>query len=145
MTTDFEREIEAQDASAQAHLADLAYSIATINEALKPLEDQKRRYVDELKQLMALSDLTEVVDAERGIVARIQDRKGQPTYDLPRLVESPNGCDALVSAAMAGMVRIDAVMLGRFRKDSGAAWADLIESKAMPGQGTQALTVGELK
>lgn len=141
MTSEFDREIEAQDARATASMLDLAYSIAELNEALKPLEDAKKKYVEQLKQAMLLSDLTELHDAERGITARIQDRKGTPTYDLVRLVDSPDGCEALVAAAGAGMVRIDNTMLTRFRKDAGAAWADAIERVSMPGTGTQALVV----
>lgn len=141
MTTDFEREIEAQDAHAKQHMEDLAHAIAVLNEQLKPLEDAKKRAVDELKQLMLLSDTNELPVPEFGITARIQDRKGTPTYDLVRLVESTEGCEALVSAAGAGMVRIDNTMLSRFRKDAGASWADAIARVEMPGTSTQALVV----
>lgn len=139
--TDFEREIEAQDARTTASMLDLAHTIAELNEALKPLEDAKKKAVEQLKQAMLLSDLNELHDAERGITARIQERKGTPTYDLVRLVESTEGCEALVSAAGAGMVRIDNTMLSRFRKDAGASWADAIARVEMPGTGTQALVV----
>lgn len=139
MTT-FEQEIAAQDASAQRHLEELAYSIATINETLKPLEDAKKKYVDELKQLMALGDLTEVTDGEHGITARLQERSGTPTFDLITAVK--NGDDgALIEAAAAGMVRLDTAMFKKFRKDAGASWADALAKYEGPGQGAVALIV----
>jgi hypothetical protein len=52
---------------------------------------------------------------------------------------------ALIEAAKAGMVRLDHTMLSKFRKDAGATWADDLAKFEMPGQGSTALTVGELK
>lgn len=145
MTDDFARAIEAEDAKRRSHLEDLIKGIAVVNEQLKPLEAIKKRLSDELKQEMALGDLEEIPVPEAGVIARIKRRNGPTTYDLVRLAETSEGCEAIVSAAGMGMTRIDPVALERFRSNNGAVWADLIASKAVPGQGTDALYVEELK
>ena len=87
-----------------------------------------------------LNGLDSLRDGERGITARLQDRKGTPVYDLVSLAKDTDGY-ALIEAASAGMARIDHVSLSRFRKDAGAGWADLIAKYELPGTGTTALLV----
>lgn len=118
-------------------LTELAY----INEQLSPLEKRKRELTDQLKQWMALEDREDLLDGERGLVARLQSRNGTPTYDVVSLVKDAAGAEALVDAASAGMVRVDHAMLDRFRKQNGATWADLIERVQIPGTGTVALVI----
>lgn len=145
MTSEFDREIEAQDARAQEHMLQLLEVVVETGKAIKPLEDAREKAKAQLKQLMALAELDELTDHERGLYARIQHRNAAATFDAVRLVESVEGCEALVAAASAGMVRIDPKMLDRFRAEAGAAWADLINDKRMPASGgSDALTVGSM-
>ena len=139
-TSDLIRSMEAERAEAQSHALDLALTVLTLAEQMKPLEAARKRAQDELKQWLALNGES-LVDGERGIIARLQERKGTPTYDMIRAVESVEGCEALVAAATAGMVRIDHVMLARFRKDAGAGWADLLARFEMASTGSVALIV----
>lgn len=145
MTSEFDRDLEAQEANAQRHMLDLIEVIYETGKAAKPLEDAREQAKAQLRQLMALNGLDELADHERGLYARIQHRSAPATFDAVRLVESSDGCEALVAAARAGMVRIDPKMLDRFRTEAGATWADRIAEKRIPGTGgTDALTVGAM-
>ncbi len=132
--------MEQDKITAERHALDLVNAIAVLHAQLKPLEDTKKRAVDQLKQWMALEGLGELRDGEHGLVARLQDRKGTPVYDLVRLVKDDK-IEALIDAAAAGMARIDHAMLARFRKDAGASWADTLAHYEMPGTGSTALIV----
>lgn len=114
--------------------------IALINEALSPLEARKRALTATVRSYMGMNMATSMRDGETGVVARIQERRGSPTYDLATLAAG-EGAPAIIDAARAGMLRVDAVMLDRFRKAAGAIWADDIASVAMPGALTYALIV----
>lgn len=127
-------------AEARRAAIDLVALIAGLNSELRPLEDAKKKAVEQLKQYLTLNGLDSLADDERGIVARLQDRKGSPTFDLVTLAKETDGY-ALIEAAMAGMARIDATMLARFRKDAGAGWADVVAKYEMPSTGTTALIV----
>jgi hypothetical protein len=141
LTSKFDEYIGEQDAASTRRVLDLITSVAHINDELKPLETAKKFAVDQIKQHMALAGEKFLRDPETGASAKITERKGTPTYDVVSLVSSQGGIDALIKAANAGMVRIDHTMLSRFRKDSGAAWADALAQYEMPGTGTEALTV----
>ena len=114
--------------------------LALINETLSPLTRRKADLTERVKQWMALEGLGELRDGEHGLVARLQDRKGTPVYDLVRLAHDTDGY-SLIEAAIAGMARIDHESLSRFRRDAGASWADVVAKYEMPGRGTTALIV----
>ena len=137
-------EMEAEALAARQEAAEKLTELALCNEMLSPLEKRKKELTDWLKQHMALEGIDHLggIDShEQPITARLHDRKGTPTYDVVTLVESPDGCDALVNAANAGMVRVDHQMLSRFRDKSGAEWADQIARFEMPGTGSIALVI----
>ena len=140
MTTEAEllRELAADEAAASSHMLDLVAAIALLNDELRPIEAAKKRAVDELKQLMALDDLTEVRDGERGITAKIQERRGTPTFDLVSAVQAGV---SLTEAATAGMLKLDHAALSLFRKNAGATWADALAKYEVPGTGSVALLV----
>jgi hypothetical protein len=141
VTTDFDNYIDEQDAASERRILDLIASVAHINEELKPLETAKKFAVEQIKNHMALAGEKFMRDPETGAVAKITERKGTPTYDVVSLVTTQGGIDALIKAANAGMIRIDHVMLARYRKEQGASWADAIARFEMPGTGSEALTV----
>ncbi len=141
MTTEFDNYIGEQDAASERRILDLITSVAHINEELKPLETAKKFAVEQIKQHMALTGDRWMRDPETGAAAKITERKGTPTYDVVSLVTTQGGIDALIKAANAGMIRIDHVMLARYRKEQGASWADAIAQFEMPGTGSEALTV----
>ncbi len=134
-----EREVEAAMAESRRAALEALNELALINEALSPLEARKRVLTATVKSYMGEA-VAELRDGETGVVARIQERGGSPTYDLATLAAS-EGAPAIIDAARAGMLRVDAVMLDRFRKAAGAIWADDIASVAMPGALTYALIV----
>jgi len=141
---DLIRIMEAEDADHRAGMLDCMNAIMFLNKQLKPLEAAKKEAVDTLKQAIALSGETSFVDYETNVIARLQDRKGTPVYDAKSAAGTDAGRDALHEAALAGMVRIDHVMLARFIKESGGGWADLLNKYQMPGTGTVALIVEEM-
>ena len=144
MTNDFNFESLIDTGGDERHAMELVQAINTLNKQISPLEATKKELVNELRQWMGLSKVVVLYEPERSLTAQLQDRKGVPTYDLVSLVGAGKG-DALISAASAGMARIDHQMLTRFRNDSGSQWADLIAKYEMPGKGTTALIVSEAK
>ena len=145
MTTDLIRQMEAEAADREAHLLDLVLAVDILGKQIKPLEKARKAASDELKQGMALDGRMLLADPERGLLARLQDRAGTPVYDLVRATETVEGCEAIIEAAKAGMLRLDDTMLKRFRDGAGAGWADTLNRFKGPGKGTTALVVGEDK
>jgi alpha-galactosidase len=139
--SELEESIRRQADTQRQIILDLMYSVANINEEIKPLEEAKKYATNEIKRHMQLDDLHYLEDPERGVVAKITERKGTPTYDLMTLVSTLDGQDALIKAAAAGMVRIDHAMLSRFLKEAGSTWAAAIDRVKMPGNMTEALSV----
>lgn len=144
MTDDFDFGLLVDSVGDEQHAMNLVKAINTLNKQISPLEETKKELVKELKQWMGLSKIVVLYEPERALVAQLQDRKGVPVYDLVSLVGAGKG-DALISAASAGMARIDHTMFTRFRNDSGSQWADMIAKYEMPGKGTTALIVSEAK
>lgn len=128
---------EREMAETKRALLDDLNEVELINTQLRPLEARKRILTDRIKQGIGLAGLDELADGETGVVARIQERAGTPLYDLVSAAER----SSLLFAARAGMLRLDHAMFSRFRKESGAAWADDLARYEMPGNGTNALIV----
>lgn len=127
-------------ATEQRQMLDLVATVATLGDEISRLDKMREAAMAQLRQYLDLNGLDSLRDGERGITARLQDRKGTPVYDLVSLAKDTDGY-ALIEAASAGMARIDHVSLSRFRKDAGAGWADLIAKYELPGTGTTALLV----
>ena len=106
---------------------------AAVEKHLKSLKDTVKQYLNEQGG--------ELHDGEFDVTARLQERRGTPTYDLVTCVDSDEGFDAIIEAARAGMLRVDHPMLERFRKSAGASWADVLARYEMPGTGTVALLI----
>lgn len=141
MTTDaLQREMEAEQAAVMRALLDDLNELALINDTMSPLTARKAVLTERIKQGMGLQDLTELADGETGVAGRIQERTSAPTYDLTNA-----NMNDLAAAGAAGMLRLDHVMFDRFRKQSGAVWADQLARLAMPGSLTTALTVEKKK
>ena len=143
MTTDLIREMEAEAADREAHLLDLVLAVDMLGKQIKPLKRARKAASDELKQGMVFDGRDTLADPERGLLAQLQDRAGTPVYDLVRATETVEGCEAIIEAAKAGMLRLDDTMLKRFRDGAGADWADTLNRFKGPGKGTTALVVGE--
>lgn len=96
-----------------------------------------------VKDFLAAADERELLDGEAGVAAWIEERAGTPTFDLLSMVAAEaKAADVLLSAAAAGLIRIDNTALVRLDKNNGAVWIDLLKKYRMPGTGTSALHVG---
>lgn len=131
--------MEAEEAVVTRALLDDLNELALINETLKPVEARKRILTERVKQGMGLRGLDELADGETGVVAKIQERNAAPLYDLVRV--SHQSAPSIISAARAGMLRLDHAMFDRFQKANGAEWCEAIERAQMPGAQTTALII----
>lgn len=153
MTTD----IQIDEAVALDKLTQVAKAEQAIERAFQPIADSLmvsgkkgvEQYIQSLKDDIKgfLMDATEpfLFDGELQWGAKLQHRAGQATYDLVTAAQTTTGPDAIIEAAKAGYLRVDDKMLSRFRKESGATWADELWRYRMPGTGSIALLIGPEK
>lgn len=127
------RIMQLEQAKAQALTAlASAYEVEDFEQHIRNLRDQ-------VKQYLVLNDADSLLDAETGIEARLQLRKGTPVYDVRSLVQSVAGQHALLAAAEhVGMVQVDHKAVARARK-TGAVFLDLLSACQMPGEVSAAL------
>ena len=124
--------------------ADALAAVALANHIDGELNQHIEALRDQAKQYLALEGLDSLRDGETGVEVVLQQRKGTPTYNVPRLLGLAGGAEALLGAGQQlGMVRIDHKALERARAAAPAAWLDLIASVQEPGQGTTALMFRE--
>ena len=135
------REMEAEQAAEKRRVIDAINELATIAEVTKPIDAREKLLREQVRDYMALNGFEVLEDGETGVRAKFQDRTGQPLYDLVSAAHVGHGTLAILDAAKAGMLRVDAQMLKRFRSGSGATWADVLEGYAMPGPQTTALII----
>lgn len=124
--------VRAAEAAERAHALDLLAAVEMLRGQIAPLEKGRKRAADELKGWLALNG-GEISDPERGMRAYLRDSNGADVIDLLHAIDTVEGCEAIIEAAKSGMLRLDIVMLDRFRADAGALWADTLNRHRMPG------------
>ena len=70
MTSDVEQDVADEAAAQRVQMIDLIAAIEMLRQEIKPLEEMRKRAVDELKTYMGLSGLDTLEDQERGLVAK---------------------------------------------------------------------------
>ena len=140
---------QAFEAAALADRLRFVEMLAPLHVARQDAKSAKSRddkYTPAIKDFLALSGETELVDGERGIVAWLESRGGGHTYDLASLVQNePDAALILLQCAVLMAVRLDDTIITRAQKGNGAGWIDTLLKYRMPGTGTLALRVGTVE
>lgn len=140
-TDDLARVMEQERADRKREMLDAVNELATIASILKPLDARRELLRGQVKQYLELEGIEVLADGETGAAAKVQERHGQPPYDLVSAAATEDGEQAIMHAASGGYLRVDHAMLERFRKGNGATWADTLARYAGPEPITTALII----
>ena len=138
MTNDVEQDVAAEAGATRVQMIDLIAAIEMLRKEIKPLEEMRKRAVDELKTYMGLSGLDALEDPERGLVAKMQPRGSAERCNLSRASDAT----VLAAAHAAGVLRVDMKAVRRLHGNEGETWTDELIRLAMPGDTTYALVIG---
>lgn len=127
-------------------------TVGTIKQQVKSLELAMKVPSEQLRQYLGLAHdrLDPVKGDKRGLTvggfsAYLQERSGALVLDFTSLASTPEGCEAIVELACAGMFKIDGPMFTKWvERGGGNEVTDLVERHLERKDPTYALMVEAL-